>query len=155
LRYLAELAAWKQKRTLSSFIEQAIEESLGRVVLREAHGTTVADEAENLWDVDEPDRFVKLAVRYPDMLTYEEQVLWKLIRETAYLWRGSYNTQGEWNWSVAQSGLIFDRLRSLWGKLKQVASGESDKSSLPTVQKGSPSSATPTKKADFDDDIPF
>jgi hypothetical protein len=129
---------------------------LTRVVLREAQGITVADEAENLWDVDEPDRFVKLAVRYPDMLTYEEQVLWKLIRETAFLWRGRYNNQGEWEWSTVESGLIFDRLRDLWGKLKSVASGEADKSALPSVPKGSPSKTTPTtKKADFDDDIPF
>src|ERR1700683_3750370 len=56
LRYLAELAALKHRRTLSSFIEWAIEDSLQRIKLREGTGhnneagTTVSDDAESLWD---------------------------------------------------------------------------------------------------------
>ena len=93
LRYLAELAALKQRRTVSSFIEWAIEDSLGRVYLQEGgygneQGTTVADVSAKLWDVDDADRFVKLALNYPDLLTHEEQKRWKLIRENGYLWRG-------------------------------------------------------------------
>src|SRR2546429_6893734 len=65
LRYLAELAALKHRRTLSSFIEWAIEDSLQRVKLREGTGynndtgTTISDDAESLWDVDDADRFAK------------------------------------------------------------------------------------------------
>src|SRR3984893_10930000 len=82
LRYLAELAARKQRRTLSSFIEWAIEESLKSIHLSEdEYSTSAASVAAELWDVDEPDRFAKLALRYPDMLTHDEQILWKLVRE--------------------------------------------------------------------------
>jgi len=82
LRYLATLAARKQRRTLSSFIEWAVEEALKRVQIVEAPDPkTVIDEGENLWDVDEPDRFVKLAQHFPELLTFEEQSLWKSIRE--------------------------------------------------------------------------
>src|ERR1700730_13854709 len=84
LRYLAELAARKQRRTLSSFIEWAIEENLKSIHFHGAEdelSASAASVAAELWDVDEPDRFAKLALHYPDMLTYEEQILWKLIRE--------------------------------------------------------------------------
>src|SRR6266446_2011041 len=91
LRYLAELAARKQRRTLSSFIEWAIEENLKQVYFNGDIGPTVASEASALWDVDEPDRFVLLALHYPDMLMHEEQVLWKLVRENGYLWRGHHD----------------------------------------------------------------
>src|SRR4051812_37525690 len=60
LRYLAELAARRHRRTLSSYIEWAIEDSLTRVVLQEGtgfngdHNTTIQEESSLLWDVDEP-----------------------------------------------------------------------------------------------------
>jgi predicted transcriptional regulator len=67
LRYLAELAALKQRRTVSSFIEWAIEDTLSRECIQESaygndRGTTVADVASKLWDVDDADRFAKLAL---------------------------------------------------------------------------------------------
>jgi len=79
LRYLADLAARKQRRTLSSFIEWAIERSLAEVKLTGA--STVANEAAALWDVDECDRFVKLALYDESLLNYDEQVLWKCLQE--------------------------------------------------------------------------
>ena len=73
LCYLAELAARKQRRTLSSFIEWAIQQNLKNTYLELVEGSdeilSIASEASDLWDVDEPDRFVKLAIRYPQMLT--------------------------------------------------------------------------------------
>jgi predicted transcriptional regulator len=78
LRYLAELAARKQRRTLSSFIEWAIEQSLSEVEFTE--NSTLADNAAALWDVDECDRFVKLALRDENLLNYQEQVVWKMLQ---------------------------------------------------------------------------
>ena len=83
LKYLAELAARRQRRPLSSYIEWAVEELLSRVYLAYDPSTssdTLKDVANALWDVDETDRFVKLALHYPDLLGHEEQRLWKLIR---------------------------------------------------------------------------
>jgi hypothetical protein len=79
LRYLAELAARKQRRTVSSFIEWAVEESMKHTYLDS--NASIDDMAGSLWDVDEPDRFAKLAFAHEFMLTHEEQVLWKLICE--------------------------------------------------------------------------
>ena len=68
LRYPAELAARKQRRTLSSFIEWAIEENLKQIYLEERlDALSIASESADLWD--EADRFAKLAFRYPQMLT--------------------------------------------------------------------------------------
>ena len=142
LRYLAELAARKQRRTLSSFIEWAIEENL-----------KTTSEAADLWDVDEPDRFAKLALRYPDMLTHDEQVLWKLIRENGYLWRARC-FRGKWKWGIIESSLNFLRLREHWESFRLVARGEADKSILPDWQE---INAQPeeTDGSDFNDPIPF
>ena len=150
LRYLAELAARKQRRTVSSFIEWAVEESLKGVHLDNT--TTLADVATNLWDVDEPDRFAKLALAYDYMLTHEEQILWKLICENGYLWRGKYDSNDEWAWTIRSVGLCFDRLREHWETFKAVANGTADRASLPTWPKKKPGNGN---FSDFDDEIPF
>jgi hypothetical protein len=130
LRYLAELAARHQRRTLSSYVEWAIEDSLRWINLDS--GTTLHQSAERLWDVDEPDRFVRLALSYEHMLTHEEQVIWKLIRENGYLWRGRYDANHRWTWQIRHESLIFERLRESWNKFVAVAKGEAAKDSLPT-----------------------
>lgn len=87
LKYLAEIAARKQRRSLANFIEWSVEQSLGKVLLVEIEpfggpqDRTVLDEASKLWDLEPSDRFIKLAENYPDLLTYEEQLIWKAIHE--------------------------------------------------------------------------
>ena len=131
LRYLAELAARKHRRTLSSFIEWAIEGSLRSVHLTDSASDHVrlpiAEEARELWDVDESDRFAKLAIRYPEMLTHDEQVLWKLIKNNGYVWR----RQRTGTWNIEESAFIFERLRESWSNFNKVARGDSPESILP------------------------
>lgn len=87
LKYLAEIAARKQRRSLANFIEWAVEQALGKVMLVETgefngqYDRSVLAEAGNLWDLEPSDRFLKLAENYPDLLTYEEQLIWKAIHE--------------------------------------------------------------------------
>ncbi|PLX87905.1 MAG: hypothetical protein C0618_05720 [Desulfuromonas sp.] len=140
LRYLAELAARQQRRTLSSYIEWAIEESLNTIILKRTEDweCSLADESFELWDVDDADRFVKLAFKYPELLTHEEQVLWKLICECGHLWRGRYDENDEWSWIVRDDKLVIDRLRDSWELFKSVAMGDADKSVLPEWQKKDP-----------------
>jgi hypothetical protein len=40
-----------------------------------------------VWDPEEADRFVKLAQGWPALLEYDEDLLWKAIRETPAFWR--------------------------------------------------------------------
>ncbi len=174
LRYLAELAARLHRRTLSSYIEWAIKASLDTEVVRpthlhslEASSHTIGSEAEFLWDVDDADRFAKLALRYPHLLTHEEQVLWKLIRENGFLWKGFYaGPRLQWTWTEDEDSFIFQRLREHWATFCAVAGGTAGPDqSLPTWAKTDPDRARqplpvakPAAKTDFDDtddDIPF
>jgi len=166
LRYLAELAARKQRRTLSSFIEWAVERALDQVFLAEIssfqEGPTSVMEAQKyhqLWDVDEADRSIRLAMNFPELLTYDEQVVWKLVSECGFLWRGSYKgPTDEWKWSVEERSLIWDRLREHWETFKQVASGDLPPSALPTWPIKEPSSDAFGDFGDFpesDDKVPF
>lgn len=163
LRYLADLAARKQRRTLSSYIEWAIEDSLDRTHLHSSGSSSLADESAALWDVDEADRFAKLALRHPDLLTHEEQVRWKLIRENGYVWRGRYAVNGgEWTWTVKEESLNLHRLREHWSAFCEVAETGAGKDELPSWRRSEPKGADATPKPetssgfdDMDDDIPF
>ena len=146
LRYLAELAARKQRRTVSSFVEWAVEKALEQVYLDEH--TSIDNATPALWDVDDPDRFAKLALTYNYLLTHEEQVLWKVICETGHVWRGRYDDEGEWQWSVQAKNLVYDRLRKFWDDFRKVASGEAGREILPKTSRKEPT-------GNDDPDIPF
>lgn len=160
LRYLAELAALKQRRTLSSYIEWAIQDSLSRIFLSEGsgfnndHGNTLQDEGDMLWDVDEPDRFAKLAFHHPELLMHNEQIKWKLIRENGLLWRGK-DVDGVWQWSVREEGLILDRLRKYWEQFCAVAEGDQDASVLPSWSSRSKVKTDPPPETDLSNEVPF
>ena len=85
LKYLAEIAARKQRRSLANFIEWSLEKALDSVKLVESEelngpfDLSVLDEANKLWDLEPSDRLIKLAENYPDLLNYEEQLIWKAI----------------------------------------------------------------------------
>jgi hypothetical protein len=152
LKYLAELAARKHRRTLSSYIEWAVEQSLSRVSLTESwegNAVTVADaeRTHSLWDLDEPDRIVRLALSYPDLLTHDEQLIWKLVRENGYCWKGRFvGAPPEWTWQVTENSIIWNRLREYWSVFRAVANGTKPPTDLPSWKKS---------KESVDDDIPF
>ena len=163
LNYLCELAARSQRRTKSSFIEWAIANSLKSVTLPEVlssetpfDGTeaTLQEKASQLWHVDEPDRVAALALIASALLTHEEQLIWRLVRENGLLWKGQYNNHNEWTWEVNEYGLISDRLREHWDVLKGVALGDLPKEHLPTWQRHPPKQPQPFD-SDLDDDVPF
>jgi hypothetical protein len=141
LRYLTEIAARKHRRSLSNYIEWAIERSLEKVILRE-HPTdanlneSIANRSDYLWDVHEADRLAKTAINYPELLSPEEQILWKLICTSKFLWRDVVSTAA----SSSDAGLmptdkelIFERIREHWDRFKAVATGEADISTLSTA----------------------
>ena len=141
LKYLAELAARKHRRPLSSFIEWAVEQTVSHIVLRQdRHGTDVtvteADLKFHLWDPDEPDRIVRLAFNYPELMTLEEQVLWKLVCETGFLWKGSFvGNPPVWGWIADKQSIIWERLREHWTLIREVAAGRKSPTDLPGLPK--------------------
>ena len=175
LRYLAELAARKQRRTLSSYIEWAVENSLRDVRLYEGTGyngddpITVGDEAAALWDVDESERFIKLAIAYPTLLTHEEQERWKMLSDSDLLGPAKRrNPNGAIQWDRAKlEDIVFPRVRRFWAELLEAhgagieAQGDWISETLKEVQSGHIYSGYPAKKKaasgfdELDDSIPF
>jgi len=86
LRFAAEIAARRQRRSLSSFIEWAVDEAMENVVLDSESQVTVRQALKDIWDPDEADRFVRLAAKYPELLNHEEERLWKCIRSYQHVW---------------------------------------------------------------------
>ena len=114
LHYLAEIAARKQHRSLSSFIEWDVQESLTNVILKDNRedgaNISLSEVAEQLWDVDEPDRLIKLATAHPDLLNFNEQLQWKVIRENPeFIKTGKYKPT---------------HIRKHWESIKQRAAGD-------------------------------
>ncbi len=171
LRYLAELAARKQRRTLSSYIEWAIEDSLKSVVIHQGSGyngddnLSVADEIKALWDVDEAERFVKLAIRYPDLLTHQENEIWKLLQDSLLLSPAMFRRNGNTSWDTgALEDRVFPTVRQHWPSFMVAYAGtladrnEWVASIKAKVSGGHIYPAPPKPKSgfeDMDDDIPF
>ena len=64
--------------------DQAINDALEGLV--EKSGDHVVNILDQTWDPEEADRFVKLAQQYPALLRFEEDRMWKAIRENPKLW---------------------------------------------------------------------
>ena len=122
LRFAAELGARKHRRTVSSFIEWCIEVAMDvHVDFRDPRpgsppgvayvcGTIGAD---LVWDVDPTERFVKLALAFPDLLSYDESILWKLIYSALQYWK---TTEAK-----TLENARMDLIKKDWESLKQKA----------------------------------
>lgn len=143
LRYLTEIAARSQRRTVSSFIEWAIEQSLDNVELPAFRdhpevppsSTSVAKEARTLWNVHESIRFVDLAMRYPHLLTHPEQVLWQLIQDSG-LMIDAVRELGPDEIFVDYPCLldfVYPTLRKHWQLFNDIADGNEPESKLPKL----------------------
>jgi predicted transcriptional regulator len=157
LRYLAEIAARKHRRTLSSYIEWAIEDSLRNVQL-DNRSLSMADEAENLWDVDDADRFARLALQHADLLTHDEQIRWKLIRESGAFWLGHYGKfpPHRFIWAVDENSMRFDILRQHWATIVEAAeTGDASKMPIWRMTREQPEAKKAPNFDDMEDDIPF
>ncbi len=150
LKYAAELAARTQRRSLSSFIEWAVQEAIDRVSVK-GGGQTAKEIMPLVWDVSPSTRLVKLAIYFAGLLTYDEQVLWHLIREHPALWRGSRGKHGTklavsfavWKETVVEgespekaleNHFRFDLLEEHFETFEKVAKGELDKKALEKIK---------------------
>ena len=119
LRYLSELAARKQRRTLSSYIEWTLFESIKNIVIAEMYEggpITLSELADNIWDVDPVTRLVNCASLAGDLLSFEEQVQMKIIRTTSWFTDGH---KPEWSLQINQN-----RVRQAWASIESLAKYE-------------------------------
>lgn len=121
LKYLAEIAARKQRRSLANFVEWAIDEALKGVPLADGdingNGATVANMATRLWALDEPERLRNLATHYPELMSYDEQLVWRVVSE-----HNTYNS-GSKRISKFMTEKYFDieLVRACWSEIKAYA----------------------------------
>ena len=103
LRFLAEIMARHQRRSLSSLIENLIENAADNYVIpvavtkapkveeelfveRKYQKMPLQTAAIQLWSLEPSKRFAAMAFFLPDLLTPEEERLWHAIKRTAYFW---------------------------------------------------------------------
>lgn len=82
LRFLVELAARRQRRSLTSFIEWAVEKALAEVTVRQEGDwkTSLLDVAPKVWAIEPSQRLLNIAQELPDLLSYDEELIWNAIR---------------------------------------------------------------------------
>ena len=158
LRYLAKVAAQKQRRPISSFVEWAVEKSLAFVEIG-PDGKTIADHANFLWDVDEPDRLTKLAFNFEELLNHEEQLVWKLIKDNRFFWLFGKDTSATRMKIPEAPGFLSaiglperglpdsKKIREYWPLLLAVARGQEPPSALPKPDAPPSSAQTPSAPA--------
>lgn len=158
LNYLCELAARAQRRTKSSFIEWAIDNAMGCVSVPGSSSAekTIAQAADELWDVDEADRLAQLAFYAPVLMTHDEQLTWRLVETNGLLWRGNYNgPEDTWQWDSSNPhSFRWEIFREHHEMFRQVAEGSRPKSDLPTWQEKKRRQPA-AFETDLDDDVPF
>jgi hypothetical protein len=146
LRFMAELMARHQRRTLSSLIEQLVEAagqsySLPLVFSAEAQShhyllsgyplenVSLVEAGNRLWSEDEVERFAALALFAPHLLTSQETQVWKLVKDTPYFWNHfKINLESktgkiidkQWWPLVDHFGLITERVREHWPLLRDI-----------------------------------
>ncbi|MFM9880365.1 MAG: hypothetical protein ACKVOO_08155 [Burkholderiaceae bacterium] len=175
LHYLAELAARKHRRTLSSFVEWAVQQSFKGVEMYHGSGYNgdesvfLSDVETKLWDVDQSERFVRLAILYPDLLTHEEQERWKLLNDSQLLAPAMQRRSGvrQWDFTVLED-VVFSVLRRFWVSLlaaheagpdagRKWVSDIQEKIAAGTIYKKKTAlkEVAPSGFDDMTDDIPF
>lgn len=82
LKFASELLARKQRRSLANLVEWTLDSTLRTTKIDNSSKTAWALGAE-LWDVSEPQRFINIATRYPDLLNYEEQCILSIIKRSS------------------------------------------------------------------------
>ncbi|UNM96282.1 hypothetical protein MMG00_13990 [Ignatzschineria rhizosphaerae] len=122
VKYLVEVAARIQRRSVTNYIEWALEESLKSVDLFEDSQQSVADYADKLWQIEESRRFVILAITRKDLLSFEEQKLWELIIKYPYLYLKK--CPGAWT----DENINYKQIENDWELLNLAINGDTEAS---------------------------
>lgn len=156
LRFVAELMARHQHRTVSSLMESLLAEQATRYYLpviltekaqadhylygkRQTQKMTAQEIGEQLWSAEDADRFAAMALFVPGVLTAEEQSLWQVIVDTSYFWnhfeihienQAGQVVDKEWWPLVDYRGLNRERLREYWSLCQAILDGEKPIQSL-------------------------
>lgn len=130
LKYGLEILARKQYRNLSSLVEWSLNKAL-------SDPEDGLPDLDKIWDVYEADRLVKLALYKPELLNFDEQKIWKLIKENGACWKGGY-VATVWTWSLCEQNVYWSTIREHWEVFKKVAAGDGNEDMLPKLPEKDP-----------------
>lgn len=117
-RFLIEMAARKERRTVSSLINEAVHEYIPKMTYAEGGNfTPLTALVDEIWSPIAATRFVLHADRLPSTLTFEEQILWQLIQRDNELWRPLPGGEQRSRDGNAKNGIDHEVLRSKWTEL--------------------------------------
>ncbi|MFT6553000.1 hypothetical protein [Alloalcanivorax venustensis] len=89
-KYLIDLLARDQKRTLTGVVEWAIEVAAARERFHNTDnnydGPSFLDMLDALWSTDEAIRLVALAIHKPSLLDYHELRIWETLKASPSFW---------------------------------------------------------------------
>lgn len=117
-KYLMDIAARVQRRSVSSFVEWAVEKNLDQVFLDQEGQRSVAGEAATLWAISEPARLAHLNRHYPLLLNVVEQKLVRAAKAVSELVSTPYTKVVD---ERERAEIEADQLRPYWDYLKQAA----------------------------------
>jgi predicted transcriptional regulator len=88
LRFGLELVARNQRRSVTGVVEWAIESYLNeqQIDRLNQHSQTFADVTRQAWSDNEVERLANLGTQFPELMTYEESRMWRVISQTTILW---------------------------------------------------------------------
>jgi hypothetical protein len=141
IRFGIELLARKQRRNISSVVEWALQKAMNDPIEGliepdpEAIGTTI-NILQLLWDVDEFDRIYYMAAFKEDLLTYEEERLIKLIRESELADYFHETIREQTNVPRMRTRLFCEYMREHYPVFKKIDAGELSKDHLPKPPAG-------------------
>ncbi|MDW0360803.1 hypothetical protein Q8G38_15935 [Halomonas venusta] len=88
-KYLIDLLAREQKRTITGVVEWALERAAENErfdLSRGYDGPSFRDMIDELWSTDEAMRLIALALNKASLLDYEEMRIWETIKASPDLW---------------------------------------------------------------------
>lgn len=90
-RYGLELLARLQRRSTTGVVEWVLQEAFKQEVFDNSDMNQsplhLEDALNDLWQVNEVERLVALAISKPQLLTFEESRVWKVLKDTAAFWK--------------------------------------------------------------------
>ena len=135
-RYLLDLLARFQTRTMTGVIEAAITEEAKKVNLG---GKSLYDRLEELWAGEEAERLARLALFARLELRTEEDAIWEVVLKTPGFWR-------EGSARSSMDDLRLEVLLRHWQALKKHVEEHGS---------GGPFPLSETPQVTFDEDFPF
>ena len=134
MRFIVELAARSERRTVSSYIENVLEKTskVPSILhpVRHDHEISLDEAMDFIWDPLECDRTIRLASMCPNLINFDEQLIWKLLITTPEFWNSPDKIADGVVSEFYIADLKWPLVRELWSVIKQVAFEEENRNTL-------------------------